>query len=174
MYFLKNCISEISLLFIITLAIAASYWDIRCRKIPNKLTFPMMLVGVIIGLIHTGYVGLVTSLKGLAIGFAILFAFYITIGGVGEGDIKLLAAFGALGGPAFVTRTAVYGIILGGVYAILCLAFKKKLTATIKWAALSLLGLFCKGFRERIIYSDETMPYGPFLALGAILSLIIR
>lgn len=171
MTFYKN----VSLSILVTvLAIVATYWDIHYRKIPNKLTFPMILAGIIMGLLRAGYAGIIESLKGMVIGFAILFAFYVTIGGIGEGDIKLLAAFGALGGSVFVIRAAIYGIVLGGIYAIVCLALKKKLMATIKWTVLSILGLFNRGFRKDLEYSDETMPYGPFLALGAILSLIIR
>ncbi|KXG74301.1 hypothetical protein AN618_23470 [Fervidicola ferrireducens] len=163
----------ISLLLIIFLAIGASYWDIKYRKIPNKLTFPMMLAGMVIGFIQGGPAGFMENIKGLLVGFAFLLAFYLTIGGIGEGDIKLLAAFGALGGPAYVVKAAIYGVIFGGIYAVLYLLFKRKLIATLKWIALLLPGLVCKDIRESISYADETMPYGPFLAAGAVLALFL-
>lgn len=173
MFLINQYIGYVKVSLILLLALGASYCDIKYRKIPNKLTFPMMLAGMIAGASGGGFAGFMDSLKGLLIGFAFLLVFYLTIGGIGEGDIKLLAAFGAVGGAMYVVRTAVYGVILGGIYAFLYLLSKKRLAPTLKWIILLLPGLLCKDIRENIPYADETMPYGPFLAVGAVLALFL-
>src|SRR3954464_9672858 len=70
-------------------------------KVPNWLTFPLVLSGWALGLCHdfglfdgTGSGGSGPSLAGPALGFALLFPVY-SIGGMGAGDVKMQMGFGA-------------------------------------------------------------------------------
>jgi prepilin peptidase CpaA len=71
-------------------------------KVPNWLTFPLILSGWALGLSHslgwfegpTGVGGLGASLAGTALGFALLFPVY-AIGGMGAGDVKMQMGFGS-------------------------------------------------------------------------------
>jgi prepilin peptidase CpaA len=69
-------------------------------KVPNWLTFPMIFSGWIFSAITYGmagegwYIGLGWSLAGTAIGLALLLPAY-AIGGMGAGDVKLMAGIGA-------------------------------------------------------------------------------
>src|SRR5437867_8689222 len=70
-------------------------------KVPNWLTFPLVLSGWVLGLCHsfgwlagTGAGGVGASLAGTALGFALLFPVY-AIGGMGAGDVKMQMGFGA-------------------------------------------------------------------------------
>jgi len=69
-------------------------------KVPNWLTFPMIISGWIYAMVafqmngEGWYVGLGWSMFGTAVGLALLLPAY-AIGGMGAGDVKLLAGVGA-------------------------------------------------------------------------------
>jgi prepilin peptidase CpaA len=63
-------------------------------KVPNWLTFPMIASGWIYSVTTGGWAGLGYSLLGTIVGFGLLFFLY-AIGGMGAGDVKLLAGIGA-------------------------------------------------------------------------------
>ena len=68
--------------------------DIWKYKVYNALTIPLLISGVIYHGYTGGENGLVASILGAGFGFGSLLAFYI-LGGIGAGDVKLLAAIGA-------------------------------------------------------------------------------
>jgi prepilin peptidase CpaA len=90
----------------------------RDSRIPNVLTFGAIAVAVIVhGFLPQGSGWLHVGLGTLA-GLAVFFPFF-ALGGMGAGDVKLMAALGAwLGAPA-VIYVALYGAIAGGVLAII-------------------------------------------------------
>ena len=63
-------------------------------KVPNWLTFPLVLSGWIYSAAAFGWEGLGWSLVGTVVGLALLLPAY-AIGGMGAGDVKLLAGLGA-------------------------------------------------------------------------------
>ncbi|VAX37651.1 hypothetical protein MNBD_PLANCTO02-2096 [hydrothermal vent metagenome] len=87
--------------FVGLFTIAASVFDFRFRKIPNKLTIPMFLLGLIFkvsfngwsGSGETGFLhaGLSDALLAFSVGFGTLFLLWM-IGGGGGGDVKLMGA----------------------------------------------------------------------------------
>jgi prepilin peptidase CpaA len=80
----------------------AAFTDLRTKKLPNWLTVPSFVVGllfhVVAGAIHEGLSGaahgLLFALAGFATGFSILLGLWL-IGGGGAGDVKLMGALGA-------------------------------------------------------------------------------
>ena len=80
--------------------IVAAYIDGKELRVPNKITYPMIVAGWIYSMISYGlagdgwYVGLLWSLAGTAVGLATLLPAY-SIGGMGAGDVKMMAAVGA-------------------------------------------------------------------------------
>src|SRR5438552_8066492 len=89
------------LLFICAAMIVAAVIDGWKLKVPNWLTFPLVLSGWGLGLLHnfgvleaTGVGGIGASLAGTALGFVLLFPVY-AIGGMGAGDVKMQMGFGA-------------------------------------------------------------------------------
>src|SRR5436190_3956786 len=88
--------------FICVAMIAAAVIDGWKLKVPNWLTFPLVLSGWALGLLHnfgalpesTGVGGVGASLVGTLLGFALLFPVY-AIGGMGAGDVKMQMGFGA-------------------------------------------------------------------------------
>src|SRR5262245_60539549 len=88
--------------FICAAMIVAAVIDGWKLKVPNWLTFPLILGGWALGSFHdfgllgsqTGVGGFGAALAGTALGFALLLPLY-AIGGMGGGDVKMQMAFGA-------------------------------------------------------------------------------
>ena len=91
--------------------------DLRSSRIPNWLTFPAM------GFALAGHGGLggtpevLFGLAGIAAGLG-LFVIPYAFGGIGAGDVKLMAAIGAIVGPYDVFLSGLLAILAGGAYAI--------------------------------------------------------
>ncbi|MCM3602697.1 A24 family peptidase [Robertmurraya korlensis] len=98
---------------LITLAISL-YTDIRERRILNKVTLPATIAGFIFYSFDLGLQGLLYSLTGFVVGFLMLLIPYL-LGGMGAGDVKLMAAIGALTGAAFTLQSFFYTAIIGGI-----------------------------------------------------------
>ncbi|MEX0938311.1 MAG: prepilin peptidase [Pirellulales bacterium] len=103
----------------LTLVVAALIdgWKL---KVPNWLTFPMILSGWVYGAAfspYAGWEGLLFSVVGTLVGLALLLPAY-AIGGMGAGDVKLLAGVGAwIWGTATFYAFCVSAIV-GGVIAV--------------------------------------------------------
>jgi prepilin peptidase CpaA len=90
----------------------AAVVDLRERKIRNWLTFSMLFAGVVQSLLPFSHVGILQSLAGFAVGFAIPFVLFV-LGAVGGGDVKLLAAVGAWVGPVASFKISCLQAIIG-------------------------------------------------------------
>lgn len=96
---------------------AATYTDLRWRRIPNYLTFPAIAAGLALNAAFNGWEGLLLSLSGLILAPSLLSLFHGGKG-LGMGDIKLAAALGALLGPALGVLAMVLSMVVGGFLAI--------------------------------------------------------
>jgi prepilin peptidase CpaA len=86
--------SQIVLLLCVGIfTLMAAISDLRFRKIPNKMTAPMCVAGIVYQVSFFGWDGLWASLLGFAAGFGILFVLWM-IATAGGGDVKLMAALG--------------------------------------------------------------------------------
>src|SRR5207248_19483 len=90
----------VAITVVLTASAVAAVTDVWKFKVYNALTLPLVLSGLLYHAVVGGWAGLLGSLLGCLFGFAILFAFFL-MGGMGAGDVKLMAAIGAwLGVPA--------------------------------------------------------------------------
>ena len=101
----------------VAIAVVAAAWDLRTRKIPNVLTFGTALAAVLLHGLTGGLSGAGMALAGWVVGLA-LFLPMFALGGMGAGDVKLLAAVGACVGPLAVVWVALFTSIAGGVLAL--------------------------------------------------------
>ena len=107
------------------LFLIAVYTDIRARVIPNIITFPAIFCGMVFHLWHMGWnEGLFFALKGLVVGGGLLIIPFI-LGGMGGGDVKLLAAVGTWLGGLVVLNVFFYGAIAGAFNALFLMIIKK-------------------------------------------------
>jgi prepilin peptidase CpaA len=105
------------LLLSLVLAIAA-HSDLRHHRIPNKLSLLGLIAGLGLQTLADGPHGLVAGLCGAGVGLACFAPFYL-LRGMGAGDVKLLAAVGAILGPRGALIAALLSLLAGGLGAII-------------------------------------------------------
>ena len=103
-----------------------AYTDGTRAKIYNKVTFPTMLVGLVLNGVFGGVSGLLWSLMGLVVGLAIQWV-PMMLGVAKAGDVKLLGGVGALKGWAFCTFGFFYGALAFGLFTLPLLFQQKEL-----------------------------------------------
>jgi prepilin peptidase CpaA len=117
-------------------AIVGAVCDVRSRRIPNVITLPAFVLGLLLHLLIGGWKQLLYSLlAGVACGLIFL-VFYIA-GGMGAGDVKLMMAVGCIAGGAHGVyfNTVAYIMVLtalcGGVMAVCLALFRGRLGQTL-------------------------------------------
>jgi prepilin peptidase CpaA len=100
----------------VTLIVAAVIDGLQL-KVPNWITFPMVISGLVFSFAAFGWEGLAWSLIGTVVGLALLLPAY-AIGGMGAGDVKLLAGVGAWVWGTHTFYAFCASAIVGGVIAI--------------------------------------------------------
>ena len=111
--------------------------DLRCRRVPNWLTAAGVAGGLACAA-WAGWHGLGMAAAGAVAGFLILLPFHCC-GAMGGGDVKLMAAYGALLGPSGILLAAVFAAVFGGLGAAAALIWKPR-TAAIPYAPAIVLG----------------------------------
>ena len=119
------------------LGVAAVVEDLRRRRVPNWLT-AAGLAGGLGCAAWGGWHGLGMAAAGTLVGFLILLPFHWW-GAMGGGDVKLMAAYGALLGPSGILLAALLAAVLGGLSAAGTLLWKPR-TAAIPYAPAIVLG----------------------------------
>ena len=105
--------------------VAAALIDGIKLKVPNWLTFPMVISAWVVSAIFFGWAGLGWSLLGTAVGLALLLPAY-AIGGMGAGDVKLLAGVGAWVGVTHTLWAFVASAVVGAAIALGMVLFKRR------------------------------------------------
>lgn len=91
--------------------------DLGWSRIPNWLTFPTMIGGITAHSWSSGVEGAVFAILGLTAGLGVFLVLYVT-GGIGAGDVKLLAAVGTLIGAYGAVVSGTLAMVIGGAYAL--------------------------------------------------------
>ncbi len=131
-----------------------TFIDLEFQIIPDSITLPGILVGLIAGslvlpdpFLRWSLLGYKASVLGAVSGFGL---FYIVAvlskGGMGGGDIKMMAMVGAMTGWKSVLLTTFIGSLLGSIIGVSLMVFKGKSRKT-------------------------KIPFGPFLAAGTVITL---
>jgi prepilin peptidase CpaA len=100
----------------ITLIVAAVIDGLKL-KVPNWITLPMIVSGWVFNFVIAGWPGLGWSLVGTAVGLGLLLPAY-AIGGMGAGDVKLLAGVGAWVQAETTFYAFCWSAVIGGVIAV--------------------------------------------------------
>lgn len=150
--------------------------DLKVRKIYNKVLLPFLIIALIVQLASGGWTGLGHALAGTAVGFSILLIPYF-LGGMGAGDVKLLAVIGALKGTVFVLTAAVYMALAGGILALFVLFFRKGALNRLRQITMFFGGLR-SGMKLPLALDKEalnaTYPYGVAIAIGAVAAVVFQ
>lgn len=119
------------------LGVAVVVQDLRHRRVPDWLTATGAAGGLACAA-WGGWHSLGMAAAGILVGILILLPFH-WCGAMGGGDLKLLAAYGALLGPSGVLLAAVCAAVIGGLSAAATLLLKPR-TAAIPFAPAIVLG----------------------------------
>lgn len=147
--------------------------DILRRRIYNVVTLPSVAIGLALGVVSGGWNGLFVSAAGLAVGFALMILPYY-VGGMGAGDVKLMAALGALMGLAPIVQIFLYTAIIGGVIAVISAlsrgTLKRAFRNIANWTTsliLQRIGGVKGGLKDtQLEQTAGWIPYGVAIALG--------
>jgi prepilin peptidase CpaA len=119
-----------SALAIAIVGVAACVWDLRTQRIPNVLTLSAAVAAIAFHAATTGWSGAGFSVSGWLVGTLLFFPFF-AVRGMGAGDVKLLAAFGAWLGPSDVLYVAIATAIIGALFALALIIARHRTQKTI-------------------------------------------
>jgi prepilin peptidase CpaA len=155
------------------LTLVAAGFDIRFRRIPNWLVLAGILTGFVWNVYSSGWSGLGQAAAGFGLGFALYFPLYL-LRARGAGDVKLLAAAGAIVGPGNCFRMFLLTAVLGGVIALVWVAIRGRVRHTffnLSWIISDLTKLRApyQTNAELDVTTSRGMrlPHGAMVAVGA-------
>jgi prepilin peptidase CpaA len=151
--------------------------DLRTRRIPNWLTFTSIALGLVLQFVAAGPQGLLFGFLGVLVGGGLFFLPFL-LGGMGAGDLKLMAAAGAFLGPKGALWAVLCTGIAGGVLALLWSLLHGRLTRALGRTG-ELIGAMADPRRRNAQgglptlekHEKWTIPYGVAIAFGVALSL---
>jgi prepilin peptidase CpaA len=154
--------------------LAAAAYDLKIRKIPNWLNLSGLILGVGLNCFVLHAAGLRLALLGLGVALLVYFPLFI-VRGMGAGDVKLMAAIGAIAGPRNWFLIFLATSILGGLAALALVVYKRRLLLTLfnLAAIISEILSWRKPFQKDpaldVRHSRALgLPHGALIALGVI------
>ena len=158
---------------VVLVSLGAAIWDWRVRRIPNWLCVSGLVAGFLLNDWRFALGGL-----GLALAIHLpLFAMRAT----GGGDVKLMAALGALLGVEQWLRVFLISAVLGGVVALGLVVWRGALAETLRrvWFVIQSLGRGVAPYREKAeldVTSGQgrTLPRGVVVAMAVMVWLLVR
>jgi prepilin peptidase CpaA len=169
---------------LMAVVLSAAVYDVRYRRIPNWISVCGVLAGLAMNTFLTfdspaRWSGLVSSLEGFGLGFGVYFALY-ALRAMGAGDVKLMAAVGAIVGPANWFAIFLITAITGGIMALILIALRRRFTTTM-WNVGFILSEMKSG-RPAYVGKEELdvkspkavgLPHGAVIAVGTVFYLAI-
>jgi prepilin peptidase CpaA len=150
--------------------VAAIVDDVARRKIANWIPCSAFAAGLILQTIQGGWRGAGAALAGTAAGAAVFLIFYL-MGGMGGGDVKLMAGFGAVLGVKRLLEAALWTAGCGGLLAALVIVagyvreiWRSRRSAKVETAV--------AGSDSRRKLKADSIPYAPAITAGVWLSLV--
>ena len=173
------CQTAVPVIVVLVAALVAAATDIWKFKVYNALTLPLLVSGL---LYHAFRAELADSLLGVLFGFASLIVLYI-IGGMGAGDVKLMAAVGAWLGMPLTFYVFIASSLAAGVYSIGLVVWTGQVVETavnlqILWLRLASVGRFLGSddmVESEVRRSDRRkriIPFAAMVAIGLVATLI--
>src|SRR5262249_27743750 len=145
----------------VLVGLAATIDDLARRQIANWIPIAALAGGLGWQIGDKGWPGALSALYGAAAGFAVFLIFYL-LGGMGGGDVKLMAGFGALLGAARTLEAAMWTAGVGGILAFGAIAVKA-IVRRVGWQKQDLVA------KKQ---EKESIPYAPAITLGVWLALV--
>ena len=156
----------------ILVALAAAVIDGSSGRIPNRLTYPAMVAGLLLQGALLGWRGLLASLGGAVLFGGVFMLFYL-IRGMGAGDVKLAAALGSILGPSASFQVMYATALAGGAQAIILMVFSRRIVEKLRNTMWVVLFLVRHGLKTHPTVNLDNptalrMPYGFAFAAGTL------
>jgi prepilin peptidase CpaA len=165
-------------------SLVAAVLDVWRFKVYNALTIPLLLTGLAYHTVSAGVQGLLGSLMGVLFGFGVLIVVY-AMGGIGAGDVKLMAAVGAWLCMPLTFYVFVVSALASGAYAGLLVLSSGSLHET--WIELQLVLFRITAFGQYVGTAGRLehemkrpdrrhrlVPFGAMLVVGLIAVILCR
>lgn len=164
-------------LVLAALVCVAAFYDLRYRRIPNWLCLTGLLLGLALNAFLPEWGGWPGSLLGASLALLIYFPLYL-LRGMGAGDVKLMAAVGALVGWKFWLVIFFLTAAVGGVAAMALLVSRSQLRRGLSNTGYLIMQLLAfrlpyAGKEELDVKSEKSvkLPHGVMIAWGSLLFL---
>ncbi len=160
--------APLSRIILLSLYCCAAVWcDVRYKKIPNALSLAAFVTAVVLSFASCSFEGVLSSLAGAALGLSLLLLpFFLRM--VGGGDVKFLAAAGAICGWRLLLPAAFAGMLLGGVLGCAAIAIHHRSFARLKERVLLLASGSLPPVKRGAPTRDVSIPYTIPLSIGLI------
>ena len=153
----------------VSIGLTASGEDLWRRNISNWIPLAALAGALCVQLLANGWWGLAYWAGGAIAGFLAFLLFYI-LGGMGGGDVKLMAWFGALLGPSRLLEAVLWTAAIGGLMAAGVILWRE---AKRFWRRKFLADKFQgESLAAATPTEDAYIPYAPAITLGSWLALI--
>jgi prepilin peptidase CpaA len=129
-------------------------------------------VGVGLAASHASGISLGASIAGFLVGLALMMPGHV-LGATGAGDVKFMAAVGAIVGPALVVSAFLFTALAGGVLALAVAIRRRRLSATLAGTG-RLIAAPAEARKEmQSAPTSSRFAYGPAIAIGSVLAALI-
>lgn len=152
--------------------LTATVIDLRSRRIPNQLTATMAGIGLLLAVTGTSGVTVGASLAGIVLGLLLMLPGY-ALGATGAGDVKLMAAVGAIIGPALVLSAFLCTAITGGLLAVVVALRRRRLAATLVQTGRLVAAPAAAPGELKAASAASRFAYGPAIAVGSMVAVLI-
>ncbi|OPJ57299.1 prepilin peptidase [Alkalithermobacter paradoxus] len=153
-------------LSIIIFVIIVSYLNLRFNKAYNFIILIFCILGFLVNIYFNGLEGFISSIQGMITGLLLLIIPF-SLGWLGDGDVKLVAALGSFIGSSMIMYSILYGLIFFAVVVSIYLIIKKRFKIFLRQAFLTLLYIGTPS-KINLIESSGYPPIWLFLALGTL------
>ena len=165
---------------VLAVVLIAAGTDLQNFRIRNVLTVPLLLSGIVYHGLVSQATGLSESLCGIIVGTLPFFVVYAK-GGMGAGDLKLMAGVGAWMGPWFILHVVIVSGLATGCYSAGLMLLNRLRSTTGPSGTIVALGIDPENdvrvnatdVTGVLIRSDrwtKAVPFGAMVALGVIVS----
>lgn len=153
-------------------ALAATVIDIKVRRIPNVLTATMAGVGIGLAASGASGISLGASVAGFLVGLALMLPGHV-LGATGAGDVKFMAAIGAIVGPSMVVSAFLFTAVAGGVIAVAVALRRRRLGATLAGTGRLIAAPTDAKKEIQAATGSSRFAYGPAIAIGSVLAALM-
>ena len=165
-------ISSISFAALVVGVLIATVVDLRTRRVPNVLTAAMAVVGLGLAAAGVSGISLGTAMLGLLLGLALMLPGH-AIGATGAGDVKLMAAVGALMGPSLTFKAFLFTALAGGVLAVLVAVRRQRFSATVAGTARMIATPLDAPREIQAARRTSRFAYAPAIAVGSVFATLV-